>query len=136
MATFNRFLMGLLLGTALMISACSVAQQPVAPSFLTEARAIRAKNPNANKLDLTHIVQNYIRLSMQKEAALYVRDLGFEIIRDVNPVPDRSEQYVARKRERSPPGWSAYSHDEYGVVRNFLDEKLTRVEGWLFLQSL
>jgi hypothetical protein len=59
-----------LLATALMISACSVAQQPIAPNFLSEARSIRTKDPKAPQLDLAHVAQKYIPVGTPKEVAL------------------------------------------------------------------
>lgn len=121
----------LILGTTLMISACSIAQ-PLA-NLLSEAREIRAKNPDANRLNLDQIARKYIPAGTpMKVAVKYLTDLGF----DVGPVLHIADAYTGQKRERSPPRWSAYSHDEYRVNLYVSNDKVERVTARLFIHSL
>jgi len=119
-----------------MTSACSVVQQPVAPNFLNEARAARAENPKAPRLDLTAIAIKYLPVGMPKELALkYLTDLGFGVLPNVNANPPKPDAYMARKREGAPAVYPSYFHDEYRVNLYFADGKVAEVAARLFSHS-
>jgi hypothetical protein len=134
--TLTRLQTALLWAIALMISACSVAQQPGAPNFLSEVRAARAENPKAPFLGLIPIAKKYFPVGMPKDLALkYLTDLGFVVQRDVNQNPPKPDSYMARKREGAPAVYPSYFHDEYRVSLDFADGKVSEAWARLFSHS-